>query len=90
MHSRQPPLRLTTDDRHRWRRERHVAVPAWSGDGFEPKIISPAVTVTTSLVNNVVLANVPRSSGGGAIMKPTVMVWRAADGHVIKTFHGTL
>ena len=64
--------------------------PPGPANGFKPKIISPAFTLTTSVVNNVVLANVPRSSGGGAIMKPTVMVWRAADGRVIKTFQGTL
>jgi hypothetical protein len=64
--------------------------PPGPANGFTPKIISPAFTLSTRVVNNVMLANVPRNSGGGAISKPTVMVWRAADGHIIKTFHGTL
>jgi hypothetical protein len=58
--------------------------PAGRASGYSPKI-SPAFTVTTSPVNNLLIVSVPRSSGGGAIQRVT-MIWRAADGHVIKTF----
>jgi len=67
-----------------------IHYPAGPANGFQPKIISPAVTVTDTAVGNVLLFNVPRSSGGGQITKPTTMVWHAADGRVIKTFHGRL
>jgi hypothetical protein len=60
--------------------------PAGRASGYSPKI-SPPFTITTAPVNNEVVASVPRSGGGGAIHQAT-MVWRAANGHVIKTFHG--
>jgi hypothetical protein len=58
--------------------------PAGRASGYSPKI-SPPFTVTTAAVNNLVVVGVPRSAGGGPIRKPT-MIWRAANGHIIKTF----
>ena len=59
--------------------------PAGRASGYSPKI-SPPFTVTTAAVNNLVVVGVPRSAGGGPIRKPT-MIWRAANGHIIKTFN---
>jgi hypothetical protein len=67
-----------------------IHYPAGPADGFTPKIISPPVTVTATAVGNVLLFNVPRSSGGGQITHPTSMVWRDAAGAIIRTFHGRL
>lgn len=58
--------------------------PAGRASGYSPKI-SPAFSVTTAAVNNEVVVSVPRSGGGGAIHQAT-MIWRAADGHITKTF----
>jgi hypothetical protein len=58
--------------------------PAGRASGYSPKI-SPPVTITTAPVQNEVVVTVPRSGGGGTIRK-VKMIWRAADGHVIKTF----
>jgi hypothetical protein len=58
--------------------------PAGRASGYSPKI-SPAFAVTTSPVRNLLIVSVPRSSGGEAIQRVT-MIWRATDGHVIKTF----
>ena len=44
----------------------------------------PSITVTASVVNNVVVASVPHP--GGPLWHPISMTWRAADGHVIKKF----
>jgi hypothetical protein len=60
--------------------------PSGRASGYSPKI-SPAFTITTAPVNNEVVLSVPRSGGGGAIHQAK-MIWRAADGHVIKTFNG--
>jgi hypothetical protein len=59
--------------------------PAGRASGYSPKI-SPPFAVMTAAVNNEVVVRVPRSGGGGAIHQAT-MTWRAADGHVIKTFN---
>jgi hypothetical protein len=59
--------------------------PAGRASGYSPKI-SPPFTTTTTVVNNEVVVRVPRSGGGGAIHQAK-MIWRAADGHVIKTFN---
>ena len=59
--------------------------PAGRASGYSPEI-SPPFTVTTAAINNEVVVRVPRSGGGGAIHQATV-IWRAADGHVIKTFN---
>lgn len=67
-----------------------IRYPPGPANGFKPNVISPAVTVTGTAAGNVLLFNVPRSSGGGQIDKPTTMIWRAANGDVIKTFHGRL
>ena len=59
--------------------------PAGRASGYSKKI-SPPITITTAPVNNLVVVSVPRSAGGGPIWTPT-MIWRAADGHIIKAFH---
>lgn len=53
--------------------------PAGHASGYSPKI-SPAVTITTAPVNNLVVVLVPRSSP----LQQGTMTWRAADGRVIK------
>ena len=46
--------------------------PAGPANGFTPKIISPPVTVTATVIGNVLtLQRAPRSSGGGQITHPT-------------------
>jgi hypothetical protein len=57
--------------------------PAGRASGYSPKI-SPAVTVTTAPVENLVVVSVPRSN---PLQKGT-MTWWAADGHVIGRFKG--
>jgi hypothetical protein len=57
--------------------------PAGRANGYSPKI-SPPFTITTDPVNNVVVVIVPRGAGG-PIWAPK-MIWRAANGHIIKTF----
>ena len=59
--------------------------PAGRASGYSPKI-SPPVTIVTAPVENQVVVSVPRSAGGGTIRK-VKMIWRAADGHVIRTFN---
>ena len=58
--------------------------PAGRASGYSPKI-SPPFTVITAPVNNEVVVRVPRSGGSGSILVPT-MIWRAANGHIIRTF----
>ena len=58
---------------------RYVAEPANRYHGA-----LPAFTVTIRPVNNVVLADVPRTAGSGAIRNVT-MTWRASSGQIIKT-----
>lgn len=60
--------------------------PAGRASGYSPKI-SPPVTIATKPVNNELVVRVPRSGGGGPIREPT-MIWRGANGHIIKTFNG--
>jgi hypothetical protein len=60
--------------------------PAGRASGYSPKI-SPPFTITTAPVNNEVVVSVPRSGGGGAIHQAK-MIWRAANGRVIKTLNG--
>jgi len=67
-----------------------ISYPAGPANGFQPKIISPPVTIDATAVGNVLLFNVPRSSGGGQIFKPTSMIWRNTNGKIIRTFHGRL
>ena len=57
--------------------------PAGPANGFHKNVISPAATVTTQPVGNLVAVRVPRS--GGTIGPPATMTWRDANGHVIKT-----
>lgn len=55
-------------------------------NGFHKRVISPPYTVTTQVVSNLVVVRVPRSSG--TIMHAgDTMTWRAADGHIIRTFN---
>jgi len=60
--------------------------PAGRASGYSTKI-SPPFTTTVTPVNNEVVVSVPRSGGGGAIHNAQI-IWRAADGHIIKTFKG--
>ncbi len=57
--------------------------PAGRASGYSPKI-SPPFTITTAPVENLVVATVPRSSP----LQQGTMVWRAANGRVIRTFNG--
>ena len=59
--------------------------PAGRASGYSPKI-SPPFTATAAPIGNELIVAVPRSAGGGPIWKPT-MIWRAADGRVIRVFH---
>jgi hypothetical protein len=54
--------------------------------GYHTKPVLPAVTINTKPIDNVVLYNVHRASGGAAFA-PVTMTWHATDGHVIKTFN---
>ena len=56
--------------------------PAGRASGYSPAI-SPPVTITAAPLNNELVVRVPRT--GGTIHQVT-MIWRAADGHVIRTF----
>jgi hypothetical protein len=64
--------------------------PAGPANGFKPKVISPPVTVTATAVGNLLLFDVPRSSGGNQIIHPTSMIWRNASDTIIRRFHGAL
>ena len=55
--------------------------PAGRASGYSPKI-SPPFTITTTPVNNLVVVTVPRSNP----RQKGKMIWRAADGHIVKTF----
>jgi hypothetical protein len=59
--------------------------PAGRASGYSRQI-SPPVTITTAPVNNMLVVSVPRSAGGGPIWAPT-MIWRAANGHIVRTFN---
>jgi hypothetical protein len=48
----------------------------------------PASTLTITPVDNIVAAAVP--DPGGPLWRPLAMVWRSADGAIIKTIHGRL
>jgi hypothetical protein len=56
--------------------------PAGRASGYSPKI-SPAVTLTTKPVENLLVVRVPRSNPLGR----ATMVWRGPRGRVIKTMH---
>ena len=60
--------------------------PAGRASGYSTKI-SPPFTIRITPVNNEVVVSVPRSGGGGAIHQAK-MIWRAANGRIIKTFDG--
>jgi hypothetical protein len=59
--------------------------PAGRASGYSATV-SPPFTVTTTPVNNEIVVRVPRSAGGSAIHRAEI-VWRAADGHIIRTFN---
>jgi hypothetical protein len=60
-----------------------VAGPA---SGFHKLVISPPYTVTTRVLNNLVVVTVPRSSGT-VMQAGDTMTWHSANGHIIKTFN---
>jgi hypothetical protein len=57
--------------------------PAGRASGYSPKI-SPAFTITTAPVGNLVVVTLPRSNP----LQQGTIIWRSADGRVIKTFDG--
>lgn len=57
--------------------------PAGRASGYSPKI-SPAFTINTAPVGNLVVVTLPRSN---PLQKGTI-IWRSASGRVIKTFDG--
>jgi hypothetical protein len=57
--------------------------PAGRASGYSPKI-SPPVTITTTPVGNLVVVTVPRSNP----LQQGTMIWRAADGRIIRRFKG--
>lgn len=57
--------------------------PAGRASGYSPRI-SPAFTITTASVGNLVVATLPRSN---PLQRGTI-IWRSTDGRVIKTFDG--
>jgi hypothetical protein len=46
---------------------------------------APAFTTTTAVVGNLLAVTIPR--GRNRLLAPMTMIWRAADGTIIKTFH---
>jgi hypothetical protein len=50
-----------------------------------PGPIVAAFTINAKPINNLVMFNVHHHSS--AAMAPLTMIWRATDGHIIKTFH---
>ncbi|MGH2904495.1 MAG: hypothetical protein ACRDK7_13065 [Solirubrobacteraceae bacterium] len=59
--------------------------PAGRASGYSPKI-SPPFTITTAPVNNELVVTIPRSSGSSR-PRGMRMIWRAANGHTIRTFN---
>jgi hypothetical protein len=59
--------------------------PAGRASGYSTKI-SPPFTITTTPIDNEVVVSVPRSAGGSAVHQ-VKMIWRAANGHVTRTFN---
>lgn len=57
--------------------------PAGRASGYSPKI-SPAFTITTAPVENLVVVTLPRSNP----LQQGAVIWRSADGRVIKTVDG--
>jgi hypothetical protein len=57
--------------------------PAGRASGYSPKI-SPAFTITAAPVGNLVVVTLPRSNP----LQQGTIIWRSADGRVIKTFDG--
>jgi len=57
--------------------------PAGRASGYSPKI-SPAFTITTAPVGNLVVATLPRSNP----LQQDTVIWRSAAGRVIKTIDG--
>jgi hypothetical protein len=61
--------------------------PAGKLGGFSRRS-GPALTVTAHVINNVVLVSVERA--GAQAIGAVTTTWRAANGAIIKTFHGSL
>jgi hypothetical protein len=57
--------------------------PAGRASGYSPKI-SPAFTITTAPVGNLVVVTLPRSNP----LQQGTIIWRSANGRVIKTLDG--
>jgi hypothetical protein len=57
--------------------------PAGRASGYSPKI-SPAFSMTTTPVNNLLVITVPRSNP----LEQGAMIWRSADGRLIKKIDG--
>jgi len=58
--------------------------PAGRASGYRPRI-SPPFTITRRVLNNELVVTVPRS-GGPESISGIRMTWRAANGHVVRTF----
>jgi hypothetical protein len=58
--------------------------PAGKIGGFD-KQDAPAFKVTVKIVGNLMVATIPR--GGNRLTAPMTMLWQAANGTTIKTFH---
>jgi hypothetical protein len=58
--------------------------PAGRVGGFN-RHHSPAVTITTKIVGNLMIVTVPR--GGNRLMAPMTMTWRSVSGTTVKTFN---
>jgi hypothetical protein len=58
--------------------------PAGRASGYSPKI-SPSFTITSAPVDNLLVVLVPRT-GGPEGVRGITMIWRATNGHIIKTF----
>jgi len=57
--------------------------PAGKIGGFD-RNHAPAFTTTVRIVGNLLVVTIPR--GGNRLIAPMTMIWRAPDGHIIKTF----
>jgi hypothetical protein len=58
--------------------------PAGRVGGFN-RHHAAATTITTNVVGNLMVVTIPR--GGNRLTAPMTMTWRAANGHLVKTFH---
>ena len=59
--------------------------PAGQVGGYDPNH-APAFNLTIRIVGNLLVATIPRA--GNSLVSPMTMIWRAANGRIIKTFDG--